>query len=188
MRKERMTVRIADIELNEGQLPWLPRNPRQWGKDDVRRTAQSIAEDPDFLEDRPLLLVPMDGGKYVDFAGNLRLEGCRKNKRKDAPCVVYWPETDEDRATIRRRAMKDNGSFGQWDYDALANDWDDLPLTEWGIPAWDTEKKETKEKPDLSDKIDFQFKLEIDCANEQEQEQMYNELTGRGYPCRILTL
>ena len=146
MRKERMTVRIADIELNEGQLPWLPRTPRQWGKDEVRRTAQSIAEDPDFLEDRPLLLVPMDGGRYVDFAGNLRLEGCRKNKRKDAPAVVYYPETDEDRATIRRRAMKDNGSFGQWDYDALANDWDDLPLTEWGIPAWDTEKKETKEK------------------------------------------
>ena len=146
MRKERMTVRIADIELNEGQLPWLPRNPRQWGKDDVRRTAQSIAEDPDFLEDHPLLLVPMDGGRYVDFAGNLRLEGCRKNKRKDAPCVVYWPETDEDRATIRRRAMKDNGSFGSWDFDALANNWDDLPLTEWGIPAWDTSKMELSTK------------------------------------------
>ena len=30
----------------------------------------------------------------------------------------------------------------QWtkgDVDAIANEWDDLPLGEWGVPAWDTE-------------------------------------------------
>jgi hypothetical protein len=35
--------------------------------------------------------------------------------------------------------MKDNGSFGAWDYDALANEWDDLPLQDWGVPAWHNE-------------------------------------------------
>jgi DNA modification methylase len=60
---------------------------------------------------------------------------------KTVPAVVYYPETDEDRLTVKRRAMKDNGSFGAWDYDALANEWDDLPLQDWGVPAWDTEKE-----------------------------------------------
>ena len=32
--------------------------------------------------------------------------------------------------------VKDNGAFGAWDYDMLANEWDDLPLAEWGLPSW----------------------------------------------------
>jgi hypothetical protein len=32
--------------------------------------------------------------------------------------------------------LKDNGSWGAWDFDELANKWDDLPLTDWGVPAW----------------------------------------------------
>ena len=36
--------------------------------------------------------------------------------------------------------MKDNGSFGAWDYDALANEWDDLPLADWGVPSWKEEE------------------------------------------------
>ena len=102
--------------------------------------------------------------------------------------MVYEPESDEDWDTIKRRAMKDNGSFGAWDYDALANEWDDLPLQDWGVPAWEEEEKEVKEKPDLSDQIETQYKVEIDCVTEAEQEAMYNELTERGFQCKILTL
>lgn len=136
MKKTRTTLKVSDIELNTGQLEWLPRNPRQWDKDDIRRTAASIQEDPDFLEDRPVLAVPF-GDKYIAFGGNLRSISCGKAKVKEVPSMVYVPETEEDYATIKRRAMKDNGSFGKWDYDALANEWDDLPLNDWGVPVWD---------------------------------------------------
>ena len=139
MRKERTTLPVRSIQRNDGQLDWLPKNPRQWTKDDVERTAASIAEDPDFLEDRPLLVVP-SGDEYVVFAGNLRREGAKKEKLTAVPAVVYYPDGDEDRQTIKRRAMKDNGSFGSWDFDELANGWDDLPLLEWGVPAWDTKQ------------------------------------------------
>ena len=74
------------------------------------------------------------------FAGNLRREGAKKEKLTAVPAVVYCPEDDEDRQTIKRRAMKDNGSFGSWDFDELANGWDDLPLVDWGVPAWDTKQ------------------------------------------------
>ena len=137
MKKERTNLELRTIKRNDGQLEWLPRNPRQWTQTDIDNTARSIAEDEDFLEDRPLLVVP-NGDEYIVFAGNLRREGAKKQKMKTVPAVVYYPETDEDRLTVKRRAMKDNGSFGSFDYDLLANEWDDLPLADWGVPVWDT--------------------------------------------------
>ena len=142
MRKERKNIGIDRIRLNEGQLDWLPKNPRQWTQTDIDKTAASIVEDPDFLEDRPLLVVPF-GKEFVAFGGNLRHEGCKAAKKATAPCVVYYPETEDDYATIKRRAMKDNGSFGRWDWDELANNWDDLPLTDWGVPSWPQEDQKS---------------------------------------------
>ena len=139
MRKERATLKVSAIVANEGQLAWLPANPRQWTKTDIDRTRNSIQEDPDFLEDRPLLVVPMDEKTWLVFAGNLRREGAKSGKVKEVPAVIYYPETEEDHLTIKRRALKDNGSFGAWDYDTLANEWGDLPLTDWGVPAWNEE-------------------------------------------------
>lgn len=132
-----MTLKVSSLVQNNGQLGWLPKNPRQWTQTDIDRTAASIREDEDFLEDRPLLVVPKDAKTWVVFAGNLRLTAAKKIGLKEVPCIAYARETDEDEMTIKRRAMKDNGSFGSWDYDALANEWDDLPLQDWGVPSWE---------------------------------------------------
>ncbi len=142
MRKERKTIAIDRIQLNTGQLDWLPRNPRTWTQEDIDKTAASIDEDEDFLEDRPILVVPF-GKEFIAFAGNLRHEGCKKAKKASAPCVVYYPETEEDYETIKRRAMKDNGTFGHWDWDTLGNEWDDMPLGDWGVPAWPQDDQKT---------------------------------------------
>ena len=146
MRKERKALKVSALSQNNGQLSWLPKNPRQWTQTDIDRTKASIQEDTDFLEDRPLLVCPGLSGKYVVFGGNLRLTAARSLKLKEVPVVVYCldeggPEQDEIRETIKRRAMKDNGSFGSFDYDELANNWDDLPLTDWGVPAWPQENE-----------------------------------------------
>ena len=140
MKKERTTLPLASLELNTGQIEWLPRNPRQWTADDVNKTAKSIAEDEDFLEDRPILVVP-NGKKFVVFAGNLRSEGAKKQKLKDAPCVVYYPETEADQQAVIRRAGKDNGSFGQFDWDILQHYKGNTPfLLSGGIGPGDEEK------------------------------------------------
>ena len=142
MNKARLNIATSKLVGNSGQLPWLPKNPRQWTLGDVNRTVKSITEDADFLEDRPLLAVPAESGKgerYIVFAGNLRLKACKEALVKTVPVVVYFPETEDDQLTIKRRAMKDNGSFGSWDFDALANEWDDLPLADFGIPAWSSD-------------------------------------------------
>ena len=138
MKKEKLTLAPAKLLANTGELVWLPRNPRQWKQDDIDKTSRSIAEDPDFLEDRPVLAVPSDDGKFVVFAGNLRLTAAKSISLASIPVVVYTPETEADRETIKRRALKDNGSFGDWDWDILANEWEG-PFNDWGIPAWDPE-------------------------------------------------
>ena len=162
MKKDKQVIAVRLLEPNTGQLDWLPRNPRQWTREDVARTAQSIEEDPDFLEDRPLLVVP-HGKKWVVFAGNLRREGCLNAGLESVPCVTYQPEDDADQLTIKRRAMKDNGSFGSWDYDELANAWDDLPLEDWGIEVPEMEVEE-EEKEAVEDNFnEEQEEIHVRC-------------------------
>lgn len=137
MKKERAILPVGKILLNEGQLDWLPRNPRTWTQTDIDNTAASILEDEDFLEERPILVVPFNKGTYIAFAGNLRHEGAVATKKvKKVPCVIHYPETAEDYETIKRRAIKDNGSFGKWDTDIAANEWGDIPWAAWGAPDW----------------------------------------------------
>lgn len=132
MRKERRNIPTALLLQNDGQIDWLPKNPRKWTDDDIEKTRKSIEEDPDFLEDRPLLVLNYEE-RFLVFAGNLRSLSGRN--RETMPSVIYFPETDEDRETIKRRAMKDNGKFGSWDYDKL-EEWKNFPLEEWGCPIW----------------------------------------------------
>ena len=144
IRKDPVTVIPLDkLQLNEGQLDWLPRNPRSWTQTDIDRTKRSLEEDTDFMQDRPLLAVPgPEKGTFVVFAGNLRLTSARALGWPGAPVVVYHPEgiAEEDRETIRRRALKDNGSFGSWDTEILANEWEfeTWDLEAMGIPDWIT--------------------------------------------------
>lgn len=137
MKKQRIRARVADLILNEGQLDWLPENPRSWTRTDIDRTIESLKRDPDFQEDNPLKVVPF-GDKMLVFAGNLRTTASKELGWDTFEAMLYEPETDDDRATVKRRAILDNGSFGAWDYDRLANEWDDLPLCDFGVPAWDT--------------------------------------------------
>lgn len=191
MQKKKIKIDASQLSLNEGQVSWLPRNPREWSKDDLERTVRSIEEDEDFLEDRPVLVVKGDiGGGYVVFAGNLRSAAARERGMKAVPCILYTPEDEGDQKIIRRRAMKDNGSFGAWDYDTLANEWGDLPLVEWGVPAWNfVDKKENKSAPtgevglgDFNPKYDVQ----VTCTSLEEQLALIKELDERGIKCKAV--
>lgn len=154
MKKERKIIGLRHIKPNTGQLEWLPKNPRRWDDSDEERTRKSIVEDGDFLEDRPLLVVPMND-EYVVFAGNLRREGSIKAKLTEVPCVVYYPENEDDYETVKRRALKDNGSFGSWDFDLLASDWDNLPLADWGVPLMTTDPEAEDNEMEKVSEDDF---------------------------------
>lgn len=136
-------LRVKDLLPNEGQIQGLPVNPRQWTKDDIERISQSLQETPELFEMRPCIVYPLQD-KYVILGGNLRFQGAKKNKEKEIPCIVMDKETSVEK--LKEIVIKDNGSFGSWDFDALANEWDDLPLTDWGVPAWNPETKVNPEE------------------------------------------
>lgn len=133
-------IRLTDLEQNKGQVKGLPSNPRQWGKGELDDLVKSIRETPELLEARGLIVWPY-AGKYVILGGNMRFSALREMNAVDAPCIVMPENTPMEK--LREIVIKDNGSFGSWDYDMLANEWDDLPLPEWGVPAWDTENLES---------------------------------------------
>lgn len=141
MRKTKVTaVPVDRLRINEGQLDWLPMNPRSWTQTDIDRMVRSMDEDPDFIEERPVLAVPGPDETLVVFCHNLYTKGAQVSGRKTVACVTYYPESEEDSETIRRRALKDNGSFGSWDTEILANEWefDEFQFQEFGLPEWVT--------------------------------------------------
>ena len=132
---ESKRIAIGKLTPNKGQIEGLPANPRQWTQTDIDRIARSLRETPELFEMRPCIVYP-HGDKFVILGGNLRYTGAKANKDKDVPCIVMPEDTPVEK--LREIVVKDNGSFGQWDYDMLANEWDDLPLADWGVPVWDT--------------------------------------------------
>jgi hypothetical protein len=126
-------IRLTDLEQNKGQVEGLPSNPRQWGRGELDNLVKSIQETPELLEARGLIVWP-HGGKYIILGGNMRFSALREMNAVDAPCYVLPEDTPMEK--LREIVIKDNGAFGSWDYDMLANEWDDLPLSDWGLPAW----------------------------------------------------
>ena len=129
-------LRLTDLEINRGQVPGLPSNPREWSRTDLDKLIKSIKDTPELLEARGPIVWPYEG-KYIILGGNMRFSALREMNAVDAPCIVMPEDTPTEK--LREIVIKDNGQFGSWDYDMLANEWDDLPLCEMGVPAWETE-------------------------------------------------
>ena len=47
---------------------------------------------------------------------------------------MFWTQEQKNEFLI-----KDNVSFGEWDWDNLANNWNEEKLTEWGVNVWQQE-------------------------------------------------
>lgn len=131
---EHKKIKLSKLVANNGQIEGVPKNPRQWTKEDVEKLKASIEETPELLEARGCIVYPYED-KFVVLGGNMRLTACKQLGHKEVDCVVLDAETSAEK--LREIVIKDNGSFGAWDFDMLANEWDDLPLADWGVPVHD---------------------------------------------------
>lgn len=121
-------IQLSKINLNNGQLKGVPKNPRFIRDDKFEHLKKSIEEDPEMIELRELIIVPFEE-KYVCIAGNMRLRALRELGYKEAPCKVI----DYDDKKLRAIATKDNMPYGDWDWDLITNEWDTAELEEWGF-------------------------------------------------------
>lgn len=125
-------IGTENLELNEGQLKGLPKNPRFIKDERYEALKKSIQDAPEMLQLRGLIVYPMDNGKYIIIAGNMRFRACSELGHKSIPSVILPKETTI--AKLKEYAIKDNVPFGQIDWDLLANeDWDVDELQDWGL-------------------------------------------------------
>ena len=174
---EIIKIRLTDLEQNKGQVAGLPSNPRQWGRGELDNLVKSIQETPELLEARGLIVWPY-GGKYIILGGNMRFSALREMNAVDAPCYVLPEDTPMEK--LREIVIKDNGAFGSWDYDMLANEWDDMPLCEFGVPAWDTENLESVSAPkeveeDEIERKKREFEERMAAGEISEEDEEYQE-------------
>jgi len=157
-----------------------PNNPRVIKDDKFQKLVNSIKEFPEMLEARPVVVNP----DMVVLGGNMRLKALKEAGVKEAPVyIASWDEIKQKQFII-----KDNVGYGEWDWDMIANEWDAEELGDWGLDLPDFDVHEEANEKDLSDNLDQSLKIEVDLESEYELEKLYNELTSKGYSCRILTL
>ena len=121
---------MSKITPNRGQIEGLPKNPRIIKNDYYKLLVKSLQEHPQMLRLRELLVYPY-GEKYVIIAGNMRYKAMSELGFKEAPCKVIPKETSVEE--LKAYTIKDNRSFGEWDFDLLANEWDVDDLEDWGV-------------------------------------------------------
>jgi|TARA_R110000787_G_scaffold61520_4_gene139373 hypothetical protein len=121
MKKE---VSITLINLN-------PSNPRTVKSQRFKKMVKSVKEFPEMLEKRPIVV---DESMTV-LGGNMRLMACLEAGFKTVWIDVAEGWTEEQK---REFIIKDNVSFGENDFDILANEWDSADLSDWGLEIWET--------------------------------------------------
>ena len=108
-----------------------PNNPRLIKDHKFKQLVKSIQDFPQMLELRPIVI---DENNMV-LGGNMRLKACLEAGLTDVP-VIHANNLTE--AQKKEFIIKDNISFGEHDFDILANEWNIIELDEWGldIPAF----------------------------------------------------
>lgn len=109
-------------------LKKLPGNPRKISPEQFRKLVQSIKDNPDYFEARPLLLSDRTG-EMIIIAGNQRYDAAKEVGLKEVPTVLLSGLTE---AREREIIIRDNVASGEFDF-SLLTDWDAAELTEWGL-------------------------------------------------------
>jgi hypothetical protein len=116
------TTKLTDIKSN-------PNNPRIIKDDKFKKLVKSIKEFPQMLSLRPIVV----NDDMIVLGGNMRLKACKEAGLKEVP-IIKASDLNEDQQ--KAFIIKDNVGYGEWDWDILANEWDEEELVEWGLDVW----------------------------------------------------
>jgi DNA modification methylase len=112
-------VKISEVKMN-------PNNPRLIKDDKFAKLVRSIKEFPKMLEIRPIVV----NADMIVLGGNMRLKACKEAGLKEVTIIFADDLTEEEQ---KQFIIKDNVGFGEWDWEQLANEWDEVQLQEWGL-------------------------------------------------------
>ena len=168
-------VKVSDVKLN-------PNNPRLIKDDKFKKLVQSIKDFPEMLNIRPIVV----NKDMIILGGNMRYKACKEAGLKEIPIIITDLSEDQQREFL----IKDNTSGGEWDWEVLANEWDNEELESWGldIPTFDingeTDGEGNFDDPGISDRN--QYGIIVVCESAGTQESVFNDLTKMGFNCKIV--
>jgi ParB-like chromosome segregation protein Spo0J len=120
-------VKIGEVKTN-------PNNPRLIKDDKFRKLVKSINEFPEMLQLRPIIV----NNNMITLGGNMRLKACNEAGLKE---VYIIKASNLNEAQQAEFIIKDNIGFGEWDWDIIANQYDEEELKDWGLdlPIFESE-------------------------------------------------
>lgn len=152
-------VRLSQVKVNQA-------NPRTIRESKLNLLVERLLVFPKMIQLRPIIvddkLVILGGNMRVNALNKIATMPFDQiatiiGKTKDYQCLSQvekenllsswqsWlekPTVEIARASALSEAEKkefviaDNASFGEWDYDRLANEWDNEDLVTWGLDIW----------------------------------------------------
>lgn len=171
MLKQLKTMQVADIKPYEN-------NPRH-NDNAVEAVAESIKQ----CEYIAPIIVDENN---VILAGHTRLKAMQKLGKTEAEVMQVTGLTEAQKKKYRLLDNKTN-ELAIWDIDLLEVELEDIDFDGFDF-GFDIPTDEPVERPDLSGEITAQYQVVVECEDEMEQEDLYNELQAKGYVCRVLTL
>ena len=171
-------MKIIDIAIDK--LKEYENNPRV-NDAAVEKVAASIHE---FGFKVPVIV----DNENVIVCGHTRVKAAKRLNLAAVPCIVADDLSDEQ---IKAFRLADNktAEFAEWDDEKLKAELAaiEFDMTLFGFADGD-DKTSTTEREDLSDTVAEVYEVIVECADETEQEEVYNRLQEEGLQCRVLTL
>jgi len=117
-------MKVHNLEINK--IKENPNNPRKIDDNSLKRLKQSIKDFPQMLDIRPLVV---DNNNVV-LGGNMRLKALKDLGYTNINVVYVDNLTEEQKKEF---IIKDNLSYGEWDWNILNVEWNIQELSEWGM-------------------------------------------------------
>jgi DNA modification methylase len=120
-------IKISQVKSN-------PNNPRLIKNDKFKKLVKSVQDFPEMLELRPIVV----DENMIVLGGNMRLKAC-----KEAGIKEVWIDIAKGLSEKQKKefTIKDNVGFGEWEWDILANEWEQTELEGWGLDGFPFEDK-----------------------------------------------
>ncbi len=142
-------VSISSIKENDA-------NPRFINKHKFQKLVNSVKEFPEMLSLRPIV-VDKDN---IILGGNMRYKACKEIGLKEV-YIIQADDLDEKKA--QEFIIKDNVGFGEWDWDILANTFDNVELKEWGLDVWQPEEEVSNNTDYTNNSLDEKLNRFLDA-------------------------
>jgi hypothetical protein len=149
-----------------------PQNPRVIRDAKFTKLKQSIQDFPEMMTLRPMVV---SNGHVI--GGNMRLKAIIDLGIKEVPDEwVKYEDLSEEKE--KEFIIKDNVGFGEWEWDTLANEWDNVELGEWGLDVWQPQVEPdysilegedlTNKLQDMTDGVKKAIQIEFEAEHYEE--------------------